>query len=185
MVLSRAWSGNPQERSLQLHIDNIVADIASMKGFFAKCVPQITASIGKSVQQYGKALTGEITHLPWLDMRTWHNQNLWKDVPEGLNAKWIVWDVNATDRHGEVSADKPLYSAMVVEEPWMVGERRALDIAVDGFRGEAASFIRQSMAEFRPIRYIGTEPDELVSMLKTLPATSKELKDAAEAAIGT
>jgi hypothetical protein len=183
MFLTRAWMGGPQEQGLEEHIDDLVAEIAIMKAFFAKCVPEIDKSICKSLQQFAKPLTGEITRLPWLALRTLHNQKLWKDVPEGLNGKWVVW---------QVFSDGKVRSVHMAEEPWLRKKpmRGVAHVRVDGFRGEDASFISGEHYDFpmmmdwgtkfvSDIKYPGTQPDAMTNVLKTLPATKKELTDAA------
>jgi hypothetical protein len=173
MFLTRAWSGGPQEAALNAHIDDVIAEIAHMKGFHERCIPAFNAGLNKSYQQYGKYLTGEITRLPWLALRGRHNLGRWKDVPEGLNAKWIMWD--ASESQGVVYAPK------MVEEPWLGGERRATSLRMDGFRGEGPSFIDDNPEfDFRMPTYTAPAPAELTDMLKNLPATRKQLDDAAK-----
>ena len=184
MFLTRAWMGGPQEDGLQDHIDDLVAEIAAMKGFFAKCVPEVEKSICKSLQQFAKPLSGEITRLPWLGLRTLHNQGQWKDVPEGLNGKWVVWQTFADN--GRVR------SVHMAEEPWLRRKpmRGVAHVRLDGFRGEDGSYINGENYAFpmvvdwgtqfvSDIKYPGTQPESLTNMLKTLPASRKELTDAA------
>lgn len=175
MFLTRAWKGGPQEAALNTHIDDIVAEIALMKTFHERCIPSFNAALLKSYQQYGRYLTGEVTKMPWLALRGRHNLGRWKDVPEGLNTKWIIWD--AMEQNGVA------LSPRMVEEPWLGGERRATMLRMDGFRNEGPSFISDEpdLPVYRMPSYDAPPPAELTNAFKNLPTTRKQLEDAAAA----
>jgi hypothetical protein len=189
VFLTRAWTGGPQESSLTTYTNLILDEINTMQNFWTTCKAAVTTSLMTSLQQNGKGLTGSITQLPWLDLRTLHNEGLWMDVPEGLDSSWIVWSTYSDSWNGGIAG------AMMVRTPWAAGPPTALAIYSTGFEGENASYISsQSTTDWvnngaNPMSqpentpgFTDAAPAALTALIGSLPATPAALQAAAQAA---
>jgi hypothetical protein len=135
LLLTKAWTGGPQEPSLKTYSDYLIAEIGVMNNFYSNCCAAATTGTSQALQQFGKPLTGTL-----LTVR-WGNGDF---VPDST---WLVWRVysgpancSGSPDNGTWHCENCIVSAVIVQAPWTGNPAPALSFFMTGFQNSPASW---------------------------------------------